>query len=187
MMTGSTEQALSRRAALQGLGAGSLAMLAARLVAVAQEATPEDVVFSRVDHPLLGAWQWNMNLNFDRDSQIAVLSRSGQYLEFDPVAGLGVGFWRATGADTGECFAQYQGLAGTWQRIAGPEELFDPGYEPKAFTYRREIVTTQTMLRLRDDGMGILQTGTFRAYVPNGTNAYTTGLTRTGIRLVSGE
>jgi hypothetical protein len=174
--------AVTRRVTLAALATGSLVTALTAMPALAGEATPGATPHSRVDHPLNGAWAWSRNLNGDVETGHGVFHRNGVYVEYDTVIGVGVGFWRATSETEAQCLVQYQDLTGTWQRIAGPEELFEPGYVPAAFTYGREIITIRADVRVNDDGAGVSLSGGFVVYHANGSVLHSTTISRNGTR-----
>lgn len=93
MTTSNTAQFVSRRAALAGLGVGSLglALAATAQHAAAQEATPATFA----GHPLVGTWIFDKDINNGSDvPSVVVFTTDGGLL--DPSEGV-AGAWRATG------------------------------------------------------------------------------------------
>jgi hypothetical protein len=176
---------VSRRAALASLGIGSLA-LATRQLAFAQAATPAAEEVSRIDYPLIGAWQWA-----DGVGEVpgpGFFAPDGTYVEYDRDFGVGVGFWRPTGEDTAELVATFQLLTGSYQNLAGPVEMFEPAYVPQGHAFRGDMVTIRQRLVLDASGTGVTTSGTFQVWVASGDtfeNVYSAGFGRKATRLVA--
>jgi hypothetical protein len=93
MTRSTTDSTVSRRAALAGLGAGSLGLALATTTrhAAAQDATP----FPMAGHPIVGTWIVDRNPDDQTDSPtINVFTADGSV--FDPLLAVG-GAWQATG------------------------------------------------------------------------------------------
>ena len=59
--------------------------------------------------------------------------------------GVGIGFWRATGERTADLVVTYQTLAGAWQSVLGPVEMFEPGYVPTGQLFEIDPLVTVTL------------------------------------------
>jgi hypothetical protein len=173
---------------VKSVAAGSAILMARQLTALARESTPDVPDFPRADHPLNGAWEWTRNISGDADSTHGVFHRSGIYLEFDRLVGVGIGFWRATSETEADLTVQYQHLDGTWQSLDGPVEMFDADFVPAMLTFMGgDILTLRTDASVINSGTGITLSGVISVYNVNGTIGYTDSLTRNGRRMVISE
>ena len=96
---------LSGKLALRGLSlpftlvvvlAGLVPFGHVNLGTAAQDATP----VAPTGPSIVGAWQWNSDPARPEEANFAVFHADGTYVEWQPVAGMGVGVWRATGERT---------------------------------------------------------------------------------------
>jgi hypothetical protein len=95
MTTSRTDRSVSRRAALAGLGAGSLGVaLAAARPAAAQDTTAA--------HPLVGAWRYANDPTNPANVSVGAFHADGTYVVVFGDIGTGIGVWRATGDRTAE-------------------------------------------------------------------------------------
>jgi hypothetical protein len=99
-MTLQTDNPISRRSALAGLGAGGLGVALAATVrhASAQDATP----VSLAGHPLVGAWSVNIpGPPNPPGPALYSFTSDGIVTQLDPVRGNAMGAWVAMGERTG--------------------------------------------------------------------------------------
>jgi hypothetical protein len=163
-----TVPTVSRRAAVVGLAVAGLglALTASALPAIAQDATPDATPFPRLGHPLIGAWQHTtaeLHTNAALSAPgIGVFHPDGTYLTYESFSGVGIGFWRATGEITADLVVTYQILAGSWRTLAGPEEMFDPGYVPAGHVFEGGTITLTQRIEID---------ATMNAYMARGTLA----------------
>jgi hypothetical protein len=104
MTTTNAGPSVSRRAALAGLGAGSvgIAFAASARPTAAQDATAE-----LVNHPVVGAWNFAATDPTNPDDRaFAAFHTDGTFSMVHAIAGASVGVWRPTGKRTGELTAK---------------------------------------------------------------------------------
>jgi hypothetical protein len=145
---------VSRRTALTVFGAAGLGLSLGSLAhqALAQDASPEVPRISRVDHPVFGTWEWTNDLQQEADSRPTpiIFARDGTCLEFDPVFGVGIGYWGTIDAQRADIMMQYQTLAGPWLNLQGPIAFFDADYVPAPTTFGQGFIVTRSTLVVED-------------------------------------
>lgn len=101
--------AITRRAAVTGLGTSTLALAASRLAVSAQEATPT----AMATHPIVGTWSFDFDPEHPGTLFVyTIYHADGTRTDVHPFAGTGIGTWQATGERTGEAINKYQNIAG---------------------------------------------------------------------------
>ena len=101
--------AITRRAAVTGLGTRTLALAASWLAVSAQEATPT----SMATHPIVGTWYFDFDPEHPGTLFVyTIYDADGTWTDVHPFAGTGIGMGQATGERTGEAINKYQNIAG---------------------------------------------------------------------------
>ncbi len=101
--------AVSRRAALAGLGAGGLGLA---LAAGTRGAAAQDASIDKAAHPIVGAWYADFDpANPGTLFVYTIFHADGTRTDVHPFAGAGIGAWEATGERTGRAINKYMNIA----------------------------------------------------------------------------
>ena len=130
--------ALTRRAALAGLGAGALglALASRRRAPFAQAATPALALCTR-DHPLVGAWGIDStDGNAPVNPEWAIFDPYGTWVHYT-VAWIAIGAWRPTGERTAEGVEIYARFVAPLESLLDlSQPVPDPALEQPPIRFR---------------------------------------------------
>jgi hypothetical protein len=153
---------VSRRTALTAVVASGLALALGPLPAFADDASPDATEHSRVDHPIVGAWEMVI-LEGHPLPTIGMFNADGTYVEFDPDPrfGLGLGLWIPTGDRTAEVVCNFQRPA-RFEQEGVERAMFAVDYVPEPHAFLPEVVSLRLsqgagvgpeyLCGIRDDG-----------------------------------
>ncbi len=154
---------LSRRSAVTGLATGAILLTGVATPShAAQEASPVAARAPWHSHPVVGTWQWVSN---PVHPSSAVIAADGTYLEYDPLLGVGIGLWRATGEQTADVVVTFQEVARAWGVFAS-----DAAPEAPAFRSDRvvDLVTMRVSIGVDPEGNALTATGSITAHDASG-------------------
>ena len=159
MMGSNIGDAISRRTALAGLGAGGLAL------AVATTARPAGAQESATP-PFVGLWTQEKSADLPPGFvNFTAIHADGTISSIHSFAGPGVGAWQATGERTADWTIKFLNLAG------------EPG------GYVSGIVTARSSLAIAADGNSITEDAVIELIASDGTNAGTFPFSTTHVRV----
>jgi hypothetical protein len=154
---------MSRRTVLAGLSAGGLglALTGRNLDTFAQVATPTTAPVPMADHPIIGVWQLDNDLqNPGINLSYAIISQDGSYTEHDVHPRVINGTWRPTGERTAAVIFIIQSLI--------PQGPLDAGETPTAYSLTPEYEVWHLDATVEESGNAFTTTGGFEAFNSTG-------------------